>query len=103
MEQKTLRIALLPLALAALALAGARAAAPNEPAAAPAKSPQKLSYNRDVRPILSENCFVCHGPDKKNRKAGLRLDDREAALAKKVFVPGKAGESELVKRIFSKD
>jgi hypothetical protein len=65
-------------------------------AAAPA-----LGYNRDVRPILSDNCFACHGPDKGNRKAKLRLDIREDALAKEAFVPGKPDESELVKRLFT--
>ena len=63
----------------------------------------RLGYNRDVRPILSENCFACHGPDKNKRKAKLRLDDRDSALGLKVFVPGKPDESELVKRIFSSD
>ena len=58
-----------------------------------------LQYNRDIRPILSENCFACHGPDSAARKAGLRLDQRDAAVAKKAFVPGKSGESELIARI----
>src|SRR5438034_1062866 len=62
-------------------------------------SAQKLSYNRDVRPILSENCFACHGPDKNQRKGKLRLDVREAALDKRAIVPGKPDESELVKRL----
>ena len=44
-----------------------------------ADAPAKLEFNRDVRPILSENCFLCHGPDKNNRKAKLRLDVRELA------------------------
>ena len=72
----------------------------NPPAATaqPAK-PAKLLYNRDIRPILSENCFACHGPDSAARKAGLRLDQRDAAVAKKAFVPGKSGESELVARV----
>ena len=46
-----------------------------------------LSYNRDVRPILAENCFSCHGPDKNAREAKLRLDVREDALDKEAFVP----------------
>ncbi|MEO7319355.1 MAG: DUF1549 domain-containing protein, partial [Chthoniobacteraceae bacterium] len=65
-------------------------------------------FNREVRPILSNYCFKCHGPDDKARKAKLRLDVRDEALkpAKSgdhAIVPGKADESELVKRIFSKD
>ena len=62
-----------------------------------------VSFNRDVRPILSDNCFYCHGPDPKHRKAKMRLDIREEALAKEAFVPGDAKASELVKRIFTKD
>ena len=63
----------------------------------------KVDYNEDVRPILSENCFYCHGPDGNKRKAKLRLDVREDALAHKAFVPGDAEASELVKRLFSTD
>ena len=63
----------------------------------------KLDYNEDVRPILSENCFYCHGPDGNKRKAKLRLDVREVALQKKAFVPGDPAASDLVKRLFSKD
>ena len=63
----------------------------------------KLEYNRDVRPILAENCFACHGPDSAARKAKLRLDRREDALKRKAFVPGEPDESKLVTRIFSDD
>jgi hypothetical protein len=72
-------------------------------AAATAKSSDKASYNRDIRPILSDNCFFCHGPDPKKRKAKLRLDVREEALAKHAFVPGEPEKSELIRRIFTTD
>jgi hypothetical protein len=62
-----------------------------------------VEFNRDIRPILSENCYACHGPDKNRRKAKLRLDERASALAKEAFVPGKPDESELVSRIFEED
>src|SRR5438034_7116177 len=58
------------------------------PGAVTAKTSDKVSYNRDIRPILSDNCFFCHGPDPKKRKAKLRLDLPEEALAKNAFVPG---------------
>jgi hypothetical protein len=62
-----------------------------------------LSYNRDIRPILFENCFACHGPDSASRKADLRLDKRDVAVEKKAIVPSKPDESEMVRRIFSTD
>src|SRR5258706_287857 len=68
-----------------------------------AEGPGAISFNRDIRPILSENCFACHGPDSVARKAKLRLDQRDAALKAGVFVPGKPAESELVRRILSPD
>jgi Protein of unknown function (DUF1549)/Protein of unknown function (DUF1553)/Planctomycete cytochrome C len=61
---------------------------------------ERIDFNRDVRPILSDACFQCHGPDKAKRKADLRLDTAEG---KKAVIPGKAAESELVKRISSMD
>jgi mono/diheme cytochrome c family protein len=70
---------------------------------ASAAAAERLSFNRDVRPILSENCFQCHGPDAARREAELRLDDRAAALAAVAFVPGQPDESELVRRVFSPD
>ncbi len=66
-----------------------------------------LSFNRDIRPILSANCFACHGPDKHARKADRRLDTREGALAEeegvRAIVPGDLGHSELALRISSTD
>jgi mono/diheme cytochrome c family protein len=61
------------------------------------------SYSRDVRPILAEHCFACHGPDSAARKAKLRLDVRAVALARGAIVPGKPDESKLVTRVFSAD
>lgn len=69
--------------------------------AAEAPVPAKIEFNRDVRPILSDNCFFCHGPDVKHRESGLRLDQRDAALKKEAFVPGQPDKSHLVSRIFS--
>src|SRR5436309_3278678 len=63
----------------------------------------QIKFNRDIRPILAENCYACHGPDKNQRKAKLRLDVREVALEKGAIIPGKAAESKLVQHIFSTD
>src|SRR5262245_52654173 len=68
---------------------------------------QVVEFNRDIRSILSDNCFACHGPDKNQRKAELRLDSEEGAFADrgdaKVLVPGKPEQSELVRRITNTD
>lgn len=66
-------------------------------------SPPKLDFNRDIRPILSENCFYCHGQDPNKREAELRLDVRDAALKSEAFIPGNAAKSTLVERINSTD
>src|SRR4051794_40957898 len=67
-----------------------------------------VDYTRDVRPILSQHCFKCHGPDDNARKAGLRLDQHDGALKKGKsgevpVVPGKPDASELIRRIESDD
>jgi Planctomycete cytochrome C len=59
-------------------------------------------FSRDIRPILSDRCFACHGPDEQARKAKLRLDVRAEAL-KKAIVPGDAVKSPLFQRIMSED
>ena len=64
---------------------------------------EAIRFNRDIRPILSENCYQCHGPDKNARMANLRLDSREAALASEAFVPGDPQASKLVRRITADD
>lgn len=64
-----------------------------------ASAAERVEFNRDIRPILSENCFACHGPDGNARQAGLRLDRRDEALARGVIRPGDAEGSRLVQRV----
>ena len=68
-----------------------------------AESPAPLDFNRDIRPILSENCFYCHGQDGQKREADLRLDDRAAAIEAGAIVPGDPGASTVLERIHSTD
>jgi hypothetical protein len=70
---------------------------------APCLADQPLDFNRDIRPILSENCFYCHGQDGNKREADLRLDDREAAIKAGAIVPGDPGASVMLERIHSTD
>ncbi|MCO6455198.1 MAG: DUF1553 domain-containing protein [Pirellulaceae bacterium] len=64
---------------------------------------QPLEYNRDIRPILADKCFACHGPDSAARQADLRLDQRDAAIEMGAIMPGDAEQSELLRRILSED
>lgn len=83
---------------------------PEEVKAVYGSLPDKIDFNTDVKPILSDKCFACHGPDKGSLKAGLRLDIAEAAYAvlpetpgKKAIVPGSLFRSEVFHRIISTD
>ena len=94
-----LRFRVLPCRVISLALAScvATAAVAAEP-----------DFNRDVRPILSQFCLKCHGPDEASRQGGLRLDQRETALQPadsglQAIVPGQPDQSELLRRITSQD
>ncbi|HEX3314820.1 MAG TPA: DUF1553 domain-containing protein, partial [Gemmataceae bacterium] len=71
--------------------------------AATATADEKIRFNRDIRPILADHCYRCHGPDSASRKAKLRLDDRDVALKRGAIAPGHADKSELVARIFADD
>ncbi|PHY02526.1 MAG: hypothetical protein CK530_05740 [Planctomycetaceae bacterium] len=71
--------------------------------AATACADAPIEFNRDIRPILSENCLYCHGQDGNKRKADLRLDVRDAAIETGAIVPGNAGASVLLERIHSTD
>ncbi len=99
------RFALVPIALVPL-LAAVCVAGLSFVAAAADSDGSKIDFNRQIRPLLSQNCFSCHGQDKKHREASLRLDQRDAALAKLdsdavAIIPGNSAASELYRRIVS--
>jgi hypothetical protein len=69
-----------------------------------ARAQAKVDFSREILPLLSDRCFHCHGPDEKNRKAKLRLDDeRNVKRVRGVIVPGKPDESELYRRLIATD
>jgi hypothetical protein len=76
--------------------------------AAGSKSKTTVDFNRDIRPIFSENCYACHGPDQNKRKAGLRLDQKEGAFKELdsgnfAIVPGDLNSSKLIYRVTTSD
>ena len=98
--------AALVCALQTVSHAASTAAKPPAPASAPTEAP--IQFNRDIRPILSDNCFACHGFDAKTRKAGLRLDVPDGAFqpaksGKTAIRPGDPASSELIVRIETSD
>ncbi len=76
----------------------------NNGASADKTKVKSIDFNREIRPILSDNCFTCHGPDEKQRMAKLRLDTKDGAFAKEgVITPGNSAQSRLIRRVTSKD
>ena len=77
---------------------------------APVAQAKRVDFDREIRPILSDTCFTCHGPDEGSRQAGLRMDMKEGKESPfterdgyRIIVPGKSSESRLYQKISSKD
>jgi hypothetical protein len=105
--RRKLHLGVLAIILAALGLCFILpgAAARNRPLTPQGQPPNKrIDFNRDIRPILADTCFTCHGPDDQQRQARLRFDTKEGAFAKPgVILPGDAAGSKLLQRITAQD
>ena len=93
MPNRTLSLTVITFVIAGAMLVSGRASAADSP----------IEFNRDIRPILADHCFACHGPDSASRKGDLRLDKRDAAIAKKAIKQGDLSKSEFISRIDSTD
>jgi len=93
-KKRPISAAAMPICLAALLMAAVTR---------PLSADEPLAYNRDIRPILANNCFSCHGPDSAARQADLRLDQRETAIDMGAIAPADPDGSELIRRILSPD
>src|SRR5262245_43330590 len=98
--------AVLAATAACFALAVSSTVRSQAPTGAPAKvvSGRPVSFDLDIRPILTQNCFACHGPDESKRKAKLHFDTRDGAFSRpNVIVPGDTAKSRLIQRITNDD